>query len=87
MVSTLDILYIVLALCSVMVTVVLLLLGFELLGAVRDVRRISKDVEHIAGLVDRVASVVFPGMERVAKGAVQGAEALEKKVTKFLNRK
>lgn len=83
MVSTLDILYIVLALCSMVVTVVLVILGFELIGAIRDLRRISNNVEHIAGLVDRVAMVVFPGLERMAKGA----ETLENKVGAFLRRK
>jgi hypothetical protein len=83
MVSTLDILYIVLAFCSIVLTVILVVLGVELIGAVRDVRRISTNVEHIASLVDRVANVVFPGIERMA----HGAESLEQKVTSFLKKK
>ncbi|HSI21278.1 MAG TPA: hypothetical protein VLA04_06370 [Verrucomicrobiae bacterium] len=83
MVSTLDILYIVLAFCSVMLTVILVVLGIEVIGVVRDVRRISNNIEHIAGMVDRVAMVVFPGIERMAKGA----ESIEKTVGSFLKKK
>jgi hypothetical protein len=83
MVSTVDVLYLVLSFCAVIVTVILVVLGIELIGAIRDLRRISNNVEHIAGLVDRVATFVFPGIERVAKGA----ESLERKVGAFLKRK
>jgi hypothetical protein len=56
MVSTVDVLYLVLSFCAVIVTVILVVLGIELIGAIRDLRRISNNVEHIAGLVDRVAT-------------------------------
>jgi hypothetical protein len=83
MVSTLDILYIALAFCSLVLTCILVVLGIELIRVVRDVRRISNNVEHIASLIDRVASVVFPGLERMARGA----GSLERKVESFLKKK
>lgn len=83
MVSTLDILYIVLAVCTVVLTCVLVVLGIEAIRIVKDVRRISNNVEHITSLAERVAMAVLPGIEHVARGA----ETLEKKVTSFLHRK
>lgn len=83
MVSTVDLLYIVLTLCSLVVSAVLVVLMVELIRSIRDIRRIANNVEHIASLVDRVAQAVFPGIERMAKGA----GALEKKVSSFLQRK
>lgn len=83
MVSTLDILYIVLAICSLIVTVVLVIFGIELIGAVKDMRRIANNVEHIASMVDRLASIAIPGVELVAKGA----QVFERNVGSFLKRK
>lgn len=83
MVSALDILYIVLTLCALALTGALIVLIIEAIGAVRDMRRISQNVEHIASLVDRVAAIVFPGMEIMARGA----ESIEKKIGAFLQKK
>jgi Tfp pilus assembly protein PilX len=79
----LDILYIVLAFCSLVLTAVLVVFGIEAIRMVRELRRISANVEHIASMVDRVATAVVPGIERVAKGA----GILESKVASFLRRK
>jgi hypothetical protein len=69
MVSTLDILYIVLALCSVVITCVLVMLGVELLRVMRDMKQIAHNVEQITVLLERVSQAVFPGIERMARGA------------------
>ncbi len=81
MLSTLDILYIVLAFCAIAITVMLMLLGSEVLRIMRDVRSISRSVEEISLLVQRVARVVFPGVERVAKDVSN----VEEKIHHFFN--
>jgi hypothetical protein len=83
MVSTLDILYIVLAICCIILTCVLTVLGIEAIRVVKDVRKISNNVEHISTLIERIALIVFPGIERVARGA----DTLEKKVESFIKKK
>lgn len=77
MVSSLDILYLVSAFCIIIITFVLLVLGIELLRVVRDVQRMSTNLEHITYLLERVAQVIFPGIERVAKKAVNVEEKVE----------
>lgn len=82
MLSTLDILYIVLACCSIAITVMLMLLGSEVLRIMRDIRSISRSVEEISLLVHRVARVVFPGVEKVARDVSN----VEEKIHSFFNR-
>ncbi len=76
MLSTLDILYIVLSFCAIAITIMVVLLGAETLRTVRDLRQISSNVEQITHLAQRVALLVFPGVERVAKSA----DSLERNV-------
>jgi hypothetical protein len=90
MISTLDFLHLVLAFCAIAVTVVLVVLGMESIRIVRDVRRISQNVEHMTSLVDRVASLVVPGVAHMAKGAGEFQESVgdflhkkAKKIAKF----
>jgi len=83
MVSTLDILYIVLALCAMVITAVIVVVGIQVSQTLREVRSISQNVEHITTLMERVAQIVFPGIERAA----QGADALGSKVASFLKKK
>lgn len=83
MVSTLDILYIVLALCSLVITFILVLLGIELLRVIRDMHQIAHNVEQITILLERLSQAVFPGMERIAHTAGK----LEQKVSTFFQKK
>lgn len=83
MVSTLDILYLVLALCSIVITCMLVLLGVEMLRVVRDMKQIAQNVEQITILLERVSQAVFPGIERLA----HGADRLEGMVSKFFRKK
>jgi len=69
MVSALDILYIVLAICSLTLTVVLVILILEAVGTLKELRNISQNVEHITVLIERISQIVFPGIEKAAKGA------------------
>lgn len=69
MITTLDVLYIVLSVCTLVLTIVFALLGLESFKIVRDLRRISQNVEDITQLVHRIARIVFPGVERVANDA------------------
>ena len=79
MISTLDFLYLILALCSITITVMLVLVGAEMLRVLRDVRSISHNVEEISTLLQRVARIVIPGLERITRKAdhnVEDAEAI-----------
>ena len=83
MVSTLDILYIVLSLCALVVTAVIVMVGVEATRAIREVQKISQNVEHMTTLLERIAQITFPGIEQVAKGA----DALGSKLASFLKKK
>ncbi len=83
MVSALDILYIVLALCSIVLTVVIVIFLLEATGAVREVRSISQNIEHITVLIERISQIAFPGIEKAAKSA----DFLGTKVAGFLKKK
>jgi len=61
----------------------LMLIGTELLGVVRDVRSMAHNVEQMTSLVRRIASLIFPGAERVAKDAGD----IEDRIHSFLTRK
>jgi hypothetical protein len=82
MLSTLDILYLVLSVCVIAITIMIVLLGSELLRVVRDLRSIANNVEQVTHLVRRIASILFPGAERV----VQDASDIEGKIHSFLTR-
>jgi hypothetical protein len=87
MVSVLDILYVVLAFCALVLTGVAVALGLETIRALGDLRRISQNVEHIASLVERLADIAFPGIEKAAKSADQlglRVASLIKKGSNFL---
>jgi len=91
MISAHDLLYLALTLCSVVVTAMVVLVGVQLFQVLQDVKDISHDVSRMSDLLERVASVVFPGMERVAKRADRIEEKvgsfLEKKVDKLMDKK
>ena len=80
MISTLDLLYLTLALCAIIIAGVVLILGVQLFTVLQDVKRISDDVQRISGLLEKVSAIVFPGMERVA----EQADRMERKVSGFL---
>lgn len=86
MISTLDFLYVVLALCSITITVVLVLVGTECIKIMRDVRNISHNVEQIMSMVQRLSGFIFPGLERVARKADTAVEGVEDTITHFMNR-
>ena len=83
MVSTLDILYLVLSICALILTCVLVVLGIETIRTVREIRDISHNVEQITVLVERIAQVVFPGIEKVARNTGD----LGSKVASFIKKK
>jgi len=83
MVSTKDLLYLVLSICSLVVTGIILIVGVQLFQVLQDFKNISADVQRISTLVERVATAVFPGMERVAKRA----DRIQDKVGNFLEKK
>jgi hypothetical protein len=87
MVNTLDLLYLTLTGCSLIVTIVLVVIGVQLMQVLKDVQRIAAIVEGMSELVDRIAKVVFPGIERSAKHIDgMGSQALsfiEKKIDKL----
>lgn len=83
MISSQDLLYLGLTFGTVIVTVILIVLGGQIMRVLQDVRKISRNVEEMTVLVERVAQVVFPGIERVAKRA----DNLEKKVAAFIEKK
>lgn len=83
MFSAHDLLYLVLAFCAVVITIMVVIVGVQLLDVLRDVKGISRNIEHMTTLVDRVAEIVFPGIERVAKRA----DSLERGIADFLKKK
>jgi hypothetical protein len=83
MISTLDLLYLVLAICSLVITCILVLLGVELIRTLRDIRQISHNVEQITSLMERISTAIFPGIERIARRA----ERAEEKLANFLSKK
>ena len=87
MITTLDFLYLVLAFCAIAGTVMFVLLASEWLRVGKDLRSIARDVEQISHLVERIAVVVFPGMERVARKAVAGVEGVEDKINSLFGTK
>jgi hypothetical protein len=86
MLSTLDILYLTLALCSLVVTVMLVLVGSELLRILRDARSIAYNIEQISHLVHRVAGIVVPGVERAAHKADQTVSDVHDTVSTLIRR-
>ena len=82
MLTSLDLLYLILSICAIAITVVAVAVGWQILHILHDLEDISRNVAELTVLVERLAQVVFPGFERIAKGA----EALEKKATAFVNR-
>ena len=85
MLSTLDILYIVLSICTIAITVMLLLLGSELLGIVKDMRSMAHNVEQITTIVRRIASLIFPGTERVARDIGDVEDRIHSFLTRHLH--
>ena len=83
MFTSLDVLYIVASICLVAITVSIIMLATQAMQVLRDVNRISQNVEEITVLVEKVAQVVFPGILQVAKKTNQ----LEEKVEKFIRKK
>lgn len=83
MISAPDLLYLVLAVCVVILTIVLIMLGFQVMEILRDIKRISQSVDQMTALVERVAAVTFPGVERLAKQA----NRMENKVASFIEKK
>ena len=82
MLSTLDILYVVLSICAIAITIMLMLLGSELLGIVKDMRSMAHNVEQITTIVRRIASIIFPGTERIA----HDVSDVEDRIHSFLTR-
>jgi hypothetical protein len=82
MLSTLDILYIVLAFCAIALTIMGVLLGSEILRIMKDVRTISHNVEQMTLLVRRLVGLVIPGAERVAHDTLD----VEDRIHSFLTR-
>lgn len=87
MISTLDLLYIVLAVCALVLTVVITMIGVEVFHVVRDVRRISDNVENIAGLVHRLVRIVIPGMEKTARDMADVEDRVHGFFARWLSRK
>ena len=90
MFSSLDILYIVLALCAIVVTCVLVMLSMRISRVLEDAERVASNVEHITTMVERIAQIVFPGVERVAHGADMVEKVIEtgiaKKIKKLIDK-
>lgn len=86
MLSTLDLLYIVLSLCCIIVTVMLVLLGSELLRILKDARSIANNIEQISHLVHRVAAIIIPGVERAAHKADATVSDVQDTVSSLIGR-
>lgn len=82
MISTLDFLYLVIAISVIVLTCVATMVGIELLRTVRDVRRMADNVEKISTLAHQVALVLLPGVGKTA-GAVG---AIERQVSQFFKK-
>lgn len=86
MLSTLDILYLVLSLCALIITVMLMLVGSELLRILRDARSIAYNIEQISHLVHRVAGIIVPGVERAARTADRTVSEVQDTVSDLVGR-
>jgi hypothetical protein len=86
MLSTLDILYLVLSLCAIILTVMAVLLGSELLRILRDARSIAYNIEQISHLVHRVAAMIIPGFERAAHKADKTVSDVQDTVSDLIGR-
>jgi hypothetical protein len=69
MFTSLDLLYIVLAFCTVAITIVAVLIGSEVLRVAKDARQISHQVTEISQLVRHIAMIVFPGVQKMSNAA------------------
>jgi len=67
MLSTLDLLYVSLTIATIIITVVLLLLGVQAMRVLGHVERIAEGVEEVSVLLEKIAEIVLPGIERTAK--------------------
>ena len=89
--STLDLLYIVLAGCVIIITVLVVLLGLQAIELMQDMKRTAQNIEQITALIEGVAQVVFPSMERSAKSADQASKLIssfiEKKFSQLTHKK
>ena len=83
MISTQTLLFLVLTVCLLTLTVVVAILGVQLIQVLQEIKLIAHNIEELTTLVERVAQVVFPGMEKVAKRADRFTE----KVGDFISKK
>lgn len=80
---SLEVLYLVASVCLLAITALLIALGIQLMQVLRDLGRISGNIEQMTALLERVALAVFPGMERAAKKAA----SVERKVEAYIEKK
>jgi len=67
MLSTLDLLYISLTIATIIITVVLLVMGIQAMRILSHIQRIAEGVEEVSALLNKIAEIVLPGLERTAK--------------------
>jgi predicted PurR-regulated permease PerM len=67
MISSLDLLYLVLSIAVIVLTVVMVILGIQLSNVLREVQRTAESVEQISTLLSRLSEVLLGGAERGAK--------------------
>ena len=77
MISTLDLLYIVLTVATIVITSVVACIGLQLVQVLRDVGRIAATVEELSQLVERVIG-------RLDRGERKVGDYLEKQVDKLI---
>jgi uncharacterized protein YoxC len=83
MVTSLDFLYAIAALCLVVITVCLVFLTVQLIQVLHNLEQMSEDVRTITAVAERIAQTVSPGILSVARQT----NHLEKKVASFLKKK
>lgn len=83
MISAQSLLYIILTVCLLVLTSVVVILAIQIMQVLQEIKIIARNLEMMTTLIERVAQVVFPGMERVAKRA----DHLEQKVANFVSEK
>lgn len=81
--ASLNTLYLVLAVCVLVLTIVLVVLGLQFWTVLRDVSKISENIEQISNMIERIATVVFPGIEKAAKRA----DNIQETITSFIEKK
>lgn len=83
MISSASLWYLVASICLMILTGFLVALSIQMLQVLRDVSRISHNLERISFLLEKVTLAFFPGLEKTADNLGKTGESVSEAGHKF----